>query len=238
LLFLFGAGPPRPPGGAEGTPPYWGGWERRVLEVVSAMAGTSVRCVKHRGEEEGGGDKEEEGGNLKECLDSVVACVLIRRQYGGLKGDIAMLNKFASLEKKRRDDVCHSARLCDGIEKRFGVSVGGWVEGSEVVWKNASKLTLDGPIRMTKGNVCEVGVDFHVSSIVEDVVAGGDEEIAKVKGWMWAFESGVNFKRIIDGGKEGGSEEEEEEEGKEEYERVWKDKMMKWRKVYLDRRLR
>jgi hypothetical protein len=68
---------------------------------------------------------------------------------------------------------------------------------------------------------------------VAAVVAGGDEEIAKVKGWMWKFESGVNFKRIIDGGREGG-----EEEGKEEYERVWKGRMMKWRKAYLERRLR
>jgi len=144
----------------------------------------------------------------------------------------ALLLRFASIDGKRRIDVMSSARLCDGVEKRYGVTVGGWEEGSEVVWNNANDGGVGnmGILRMTRGNVCEVGVDFHVSGIVEDVVRGGDE-VGKVKGWMWEFESGVNLKRVVDG------EEEAEGDGREEYERVWKEKMVRWRKEYLERRL-
>lgn len=157
----------------------------------------------------------------------MVRCILIRAAYGGMAGDVTMLKAFAATWKFRfsQGRACPHALPTGelGVAKAIGDkqlpldSRHTWLSYiqetySRLVMPPGGVLALaQSPLR--RGDIPLSAVDFHISSIVEElmqvpsILAAAQSLEAQtdmndsLRHAMWLFRSGLNSKTVSTGGR-------------------------------------
>lgn len=150
---------------------------------------------------------------------SLIWAMLIRAEYGGMKGDVEMLRSFASVWKNRLQSKVYCstlgilwAHVPSKIHERARDQAHQRV--SEL-WQNTSRLRC-----LTLKDISTHGIDFHCSSIIDNLLS--DEpfrelcyDLLKMNGTqdsyqtllpsllkrcLWDFSAGINRRQPLEGG--------------------------------------
>lgn len=160
------------------------------------------------------------------ACEVLIRSMLLRAQYGGMKCDVQMLHSFAVTWLKRFNTMTVPSSLASvapGLEC--------WCVFPAVLNEKArekseeivtSQIACPGGLsKLSLGDVCAVGIDFHCSSVVEYLLslpgmqahlcerlasptensnkdaAGRDWIAGKLKGLIWHYSSGINHRRSL-----------------------------------------
>ena len=225
--------------------------EGALMRVVWEVASAAFRRSRVEGKE--GGSYADEA-KLEDAECALRAACLMREKYGGMKGDQEMLRAAAG-----RVGQCAGPDVVAWVRKRLGGVVDGtWSAVADAVYSKASEVQgspWSKPLRLTSSVVCEAGIDFHCSDILDDIlrsnagkvvmkgvhVALGLEGMEEVKEEMmkamWENEAGVNLKVTLADDEDG----KEEEMGEAKRNRKIAFDLLapffkRWRSEYLERR--
>ena len=157
--------------------------------------------------------------------------MLLRAQYGGMKCDVQMLHSFASVWLRRFQSVniptSLARSICSETAKSQHVC---WIDLPKILHAKArqkSEETVTSNIICTGGlqqlsstDVCSAGIDFHCSSVVDNMLSQRElyislsERLARLdigkqvlvdrdfisgqlKSMIWNFSSGINHRRSL-----------------------------------------
>lgn len=169
---------------------------------------------------------------LPVCGGGLVRALLWRASFGGMEGDIEMLQRAAALWYRRfTQGVGWSERLerafADGVADA-GVSHGAGgraLNPAAAVGSPSVEALVDGRVDMGPSDVPVGAIDFHCSDVLQTVLrqpsvagalresqgwprggsgsGGGDELLELAKGAMWRYSSSISAKLPWPGGGEG-----------------------------------
>ncbi|GMH63994.1 hypothetical protein TrST_g7704 [Triparma strigata] len=187
--------------------------------------------------------REGEEGDLEKTEDGSVACLGIRRKYGGMKGDMCMLREAVNILVNGVGEEIEEA-----VERSCGEKVGkDWEEIGGALYGGGGAPTQKVTVKKLTMDVVQMsGVDFHCSSIISDVIEGRARNVMKgveavlgttdaeviegeVKRSMWENCGSVNRREVV------GKAAEEDKAGIDQRKILWgilKPFFEGWRKDY------
>ena len=211
----------------------------------------------------------------------MIRSMLLRASYGGMACDVSMLMDFSERWRSRFHDevipvnvsnrirarLVDSNEVLDEVELRWDQIPGlAHSKAVNVSAANVNNLVFNGMEALYLKDICLAGIDFHCSSILEDVVLADDDLcskilnlICKVKSltetdtpWihvleasrnsMWEYSAGVNRRMRLTGkgSFRTASEFEIDDPRTKLYDEVWKcisSSVESYAKSYVERRL-
>ena len=160
--------------------------------------------------------------------EMLIRSILLRAQYGGMKCDVQMLHEFATTWLKRfRCTNIPSSLAC--LTPETTLEHINWVSFPRILHEKASQKSKGvitttlvcpgGLLKLAAADVCHAGIDFHCSSVVENLlyqrglyaslfeklgqpgkgnkVADRDWLSGKMKSLIWHHSSGINHRRLL-----------------------------------------
>jgi hypothetical protein len=176
----------------------------RVLQIVFEVASCQWSDPLVRSSQEEGQDDDEPHGtgaslssfqeasdSLPKSAEEMIWSILVRAEYGGMKGDIRMLHKYADLWKRRfasgsAPDAVASQLRESHTEAATSSSDVEWCSVPMLMHRRAKEqgesrvtsLCGTGIDQLRMEDICIEGVDFHCSAVIDHLLS--DNELVGV----------------------------------------------------------
>lgn len=169
----------------------------RVLQIVFEVASCQWSDPLVQSSQEGEGDEPQYAGvslssfheaseSLPKSAEEMIWSILVRAEYGGMKGDIRMLHKYADLWKRRFS----SGSAPDPVASQFRESNPEAAASSDVEWcsvpmlmhrrakeqseDRVASLCATGIDQLRMEDICIEGVDFHCSAVMDHLLSDNE----------------------------------------------------------------
>lgn len=176
----------------------------RVLQIVFEVASCQWSDPLVRSSQEEGQDDDEPQGSgaylasfhvasesVPKSAEEMIWSILVRAEYGGMKGDIRMLHKYADLWKRRFSSGTAPEAVASQLRESHTEAA---TSSSDVDWcsvpmfmhrrakeqgeSRVASLCATGIDQLRMEDICIEGVDFHCSAVVDHLLS--DNELVGV----------------------------------------------------------
>lgn len=120
---------------------------------------------------------------VSSSMDSILWSILVRAEYGGMRGDVFMLHRYAQLWKERVVSETTPAEVTSRVIHNSSSESSLWwhdvphrihQRAHEQSIERVTTLCLNGIDRLTLDDICVEGVDFHCSQVLDELLADQD----------------------------------------------------------------
>ena len=199
---------------------------QRLMRIVFEIASCPWQDNLIEGKDEGEKttlsltDASELGFHTDEDCDLMLRSMLLRRKYGGMAGDLSMMDGFVQLWLQRfEEQTVNIEVIAKCLPKKQNKFVS-WKDLSKLLHpvdrslESVQSLMMNTPLLCLQAtDITFAGIDFHCSNVLDGAVTNPDiqsnvqrilehpvsrEELEKVlKTAMWHCSAGLNFRRPI-----------------------------------------
>ncbi|KAK9915160.1 hypothetical protein WJX75_005443 [Coccomyxa subellipsoidea] len=180
------------------------------LTIIHELASVPVR--DHQSPGPAAGTSSSPGVQLAAAASNLVRCILLRAAYGGMGGDVSMLQKFAGSWKYRFESsetlaILKAASTCQQSLQLDAQPDAAWLAYLHQRLSTTAGNGLQQLRGMEPGDIPLSAVDFHISNILENLLnnrdiitaalAAGRDPLQIMRDAIWLFSSSINARTWV-----------------------------------------